>query len=62
MPIGYQKEIDNNPQSQTSNPFGYILMTFDKEDIVLTSPAAADDASIIISAGHGLNDSSTHLS
>jgi hypothetical protein len=54
MPIGYQKEIDNNPQSQTSPLFQYYLQTYEKEDITLTSDAAINDTQINVSAGHGI--------
>jgi hypothetical protein len=53
MPIGYQKEIDNNPQSQTSPVFGYLMMTSDKDDITLQSALAEDALTATLSSGHG---------
>lgn len=53
MGIGYQKEIDNNPQSQTSALFQYLLMNEQKIDIALTSPITKNDEVIRVSAGHG---------
>lgn len=53
MGIGYQKEIDNNPQSQTNTLFQYFLQKEIKNDITLTAPVAANDEIINVSAGHG---------
>lgn len=53
MPIGYQKDIDNNPQSQTSPLFQYYLINEQKTDITLTAAISADDTVINVSAGHG---------
>lgn len=53
MPIDYQKEIDNNPQSQTSPLFRYFLMLEQKTDITLTSAINENDMVINVSPGHG---------
>lgn len=53
MPIGYQKDVDNNPQSQTSALFQYFLIQEQKNDITLTSDVSIDDEIINVSAGHG---------
>jgi hypothetical protein len=53
MPIDYQKDIDNNPQSQTSALFQYFLMQEQKTDITLTSSVSLDDIVISVSSGHG---------
>jgi hypothetical protein len=53
MGIGYQKDIDNNPQSQTSNLFQYFLMQEQKKDITLTAAISEDDEVINVSSGHG---------
>lgn len=53
MGIGYQKEIDNNAQSQTSSLFQYLLMDEQKTDITLTSAISENDEVINVSSGHG---------
>jgi hypothetical protein len=53
MGIGYQKEIDNNAQSQTNPLFQYYLMQEQKTDITLTAPVSTNDTVINVSAGHG---------
>jgi hypothetical protein len=53
MGIGYQKEIDNNPQSQTSPLFQYFAIEELKTDITLTADVSIDDEKVNVSAGHG---------
>ena len=53
MPIKYQKEIDNNPQSQNNPIWQYFLMQEQKIDITLTASIAEGDNKIDVSAGHG---------
>jgi hypothetical protein len=53
MPIKYQKEIDNNPQSQVGNKFQYFAIREDKTDILLTAAVSPGDTSVNVSAGHG---------
>jgi hypothetical protein len=56
--IGFQKEIDNNPQSQLNPLFQYYLMRELKTDIKLTSNAAIGDQIINITADHGFTNGS----
>jgi hypothetical protein len=51
--IGLNKEVDNNPQSQTNAYFQYLLIDEKKTDIGLTSPVAIDDEVINVTPGHG---------
>lgn len=57
MGIGYQREIDNNPQSQVQPPFRFFLTEYLKEDITLTSKVSLGDEVINVSAGHGFTGS-----
>jgi len=52
-PLGFQKEIDVNIQSQTSQLFRYFLMLEQKTDITLTSVITMDDEVVNVSGGHG---------
>lgn len=53
MGIGYQKEIDNNPQSQTSPLFSYHMMRVLDDTLLLASDTSVDATTINLAAGHG---------
>lgn len=53
MGIGYQKEIDNLPQSSTNPLFQYYLINEIQTNIALTALVSADDEVINVAVGHG---------